>query len=403
MNALAITDHGNLYGALEFYQACRERGHQSDRRLRGVCRARQPVRRSVGRDRANRVIISRCWRRIAPGFENLVQALEQGVSGRLLSQAADRSRAAGGAQRRAHLPERLRVGRVEPHAALGQHGRRSDCRAAKSIAAWFHRVFGDRYFIEIQNNGARNSAAGAGAFGRRWRSGWACRSWRRATPTTCGARMRSRRTCCCASTRASSAPTRIGCGWRATSSSSAARRKCTRRFAGLEDAVARSQQIADSVDMQLELGKRHFPDVRAAGRERRRPSICASCAKRACASGTRTIRAAGRTTIRNRASSATKCASGSTASCDVIEKLGFCDYFLIVWDFVRYAIEQKHSLHGPRLGRRLARVLRAARSATSARCNTTCCSSGFSMRTAAKRPISTSTSARIAAAKSFST
>ncbi len=25
----------------------------------------------------------------------------------------------------------------------------------------------------------------------------------------------------------------------------------------------------------------------------------------------------------------------------VIEKLGFCDYFLIVWDFVRYAIEQK--------------------------------------------------------------
>ena len=26
---------------------------------------------------------------------------------------------------------------------------------------------------------------------------------------------------------------------------------------------------------------------------------------------------------------------------DVIEKLGFCDYFLIVWDFVRYATEQK--------------------------------------------------------------
>ena len=26
MNALAITDHGNLYGALEFYQACRDAG-----------------------------------------------------------------------------------------------------------------------------------------------------------------------------------------------------------------------------------------------------------------------------------------------------------------------------------------------------------------------------------------
>ena len=30
-------------------------------------------------------------------------------------------------------------------------------------------------------------------------------------------------------------------------------------FPGLEDAVARSQQIADTVDLQLELGKRHFP------------------------------------------------------------------------------------------------------------------------------------------------
>ena len=38
-------------------------------------------------------------------------------------------------------------------------------------------------------------------------------------------------------------------------------------FAGLEDAVARSQQIADTVDLQLELGKRHFPVVRAAAGE----------------------------------------------------------------------------------------------------------------------------------------
>ena len=33
-------------------------------------------------------------------------------------------------------------------------------------------------------------------------------------------------------------------------------------FPGLEDAVARSQEIADSVDIDLELGKRHFPASR---------------------------------------------------------------------------------------------------------------------------------------------
>ena len=26
MNALALTDHGNLYGALEFYKACKDAG-----------------------------------------------------------------------------------------------------------------------------------------------------------------------------------------------------------------------------------------------------------------------------------------------------------------------------------------------------------------------------------------
>ena len=33
MNAVAITDHGNLYGAIEFYRECRGRGDQPDRRL----------------------------------------------------------------------------------------------------------------------------------------------------------------------------------------------------------------------------------------------------------------------------------------------------------------------------------------------------------------------------------
>ena len=49
-------------------------------------------------------------------------------------------------------------------------------------------------------------------------------------------------------------------------------------FPGLEDAVARSQQIADSVNIELELGKRHFPSFPIAGRTRLRTTICASCA-----------------------------------------------------------------------------------------------------------------------------
>ena len=84
---------------------------------------------------------------------------------------------------------------------------------------------------------------------------------------------------------------------------------------------------------------------------------------------------------------------------DVIEKLGFCDYFLIVWDFVRYATRAKHSLHGPWIGRRLARLLCAADQPRLSAAVRICCSSGSWTKIAAKRRISISTSAKIAAAK----
>ena len=43
MNALALTDHGNLHGALEFYTVAKDAGHQSDHRLRGLRRSREPL------------------------------------------------------------------------------------------------------------------------------------------------------------------------------------------------------------------------------------------------------------------------------------------------------------------------------------------------------------------------
>ena len=36
MPAVAMTDHGNLFGAIEFYQEAKKRGHQADHRLRDV-------------------------------------------------------------------------------------------------------------------------------------------------------------------------------------------------------------------------------------------------------------------------------------------------------------------------------------------------------------------------------
>ena len=42
--ALGITDHGNMYGVLDFYKACREPGHQAGHRHRGLHGPRAPPR-----------------------------------------------------------------------------------------------------------------------------------------------------------------------------------------------------------------------------------------------------------------------------------------------------------------------------------------------------------------------
>ena len=41
--AVAITDHGVMYGVIDFYRAAKGRGHQAHHRLRGLCRTARPL------------------------------------------------------------------------------------------------------------------------------------------------------------------------------------------------------------------------------------------------------------------------------------------------------------------------------------------------------------------------
>ena len=110
MPAVAMTDHGNLYGAIEFYQAAKKAGHQADHRLRGV--------HGAGLDHAIGRIIQRAssyhftlLAKDETGYRNLVKLISDGAPRRHALQAADRQgtarRAFGGADR----DERLSQGR----------------------------------------------------------------------------------------------------------------------------------------------------------------------------------------------------------------------------------------------------------------------------------------------------
>ena len=136
-------------------------------------------------------------------------------------------------------------------------------------------------------------------------------------------------------------------------------------------------------------------------RAKRRRLICANLRERDCASATPTIRNDGKTAIRNRANLARKCGSGSSAS----SASSISSASAITSSSCGTLCGTRPSRTSP--ARRAVRAsgrscATRSRSATFARCTMVCCSSGFWTRTAAKRPISTSTSARIAVAKSFS-
>ena len=244
------------------------------------------------------------------GFQEPDQAGLGGVSGRLLLQAADRQGTARGAQRGDHLPERLRVGRVQPRACCSGTATEPDLDEALEIAAWFHQRV-RRPLLHRDSEQRRSRSSGWRWKGRsRWPAAWACRWWPRATPTTSTARMPTPRTCCCASTRASSAPTPTGCGWKATSSISAAPEEMYAAFPGLEDAVARSQQIADTRRHRPGTGQAALSRLSTAAGEDGRATICASCASQ----GLKERYADEPEHVPRRRAVAESCSSGSTAS-----------------------------------------------------------------------------------------
>ena len=126
-------------------------------------------------------------------------------------------------------------------------------------------------------------------------------------------------------------------------------------FPGMDDAVRRSAGNRRSASTSSWSWASGISPSSRRRRARRRKSICASCAWQG---------------LKERyADRPDRCADGEFSDevmarlereLGVINKLGFANYFLIVWDFVRFAAIAGHSGHGPRLGRRLAGVLRAA-------------------------------------------
>ncbi|HPM80864.1 MAG TPA: DNA polymerase III subunit alpha, partial [Candidatus Anammoximicrobium sp.] len=331
MNALALTDHGNLHGALEFYKKAKDAGLKPIIGYEAYIAPGSRREKSAGNMKeASYHLTLLCQNRT--GFKNLLKMASAAyLEGFYFKPRIDKE-----LLQRHHEGIICLSGCVSSElnrALLRGHGGEEHLKEAQGIAQWFRELFGDRYFIEVMNNGVEVQRLALDA----------------AVELAHNLDIPLVATSDCHYVAPEDAEAQdvmlcINTGKFRTDSNRMrmdgnqyylrSPEEMYDFFPGLEDAVARSQQIADSVDLDLELGKRHFPVYSPLPEGQTAEQFL----RELCLQGLHE-RYAGNDEM---------CPGGQLSQVvrdrldrelGVIGKLGFPNYFLIVWDFVRQARE----------------------------------------------------------------
>ncbi|WP_425617235.1 DNA polymerase III subunit alpha [Anatilimnocola sp. NA78] len=329
MNSLALTDHGNLHGALEFYNKAKAKGINP---ILGYEAYIAPGSRFDKKDASNSKEASYHLTLLAQnrvGFKNLIKLASAAMlEGFYYKPRIDKEILAAHSEGIICLSGCVSS---EFSNAILRGGDGDDAfKAAMETAAWFSKLFGDRYYIEIMNNGVdiqRIQLEGAVEIAKRMGLPLVATSDAHYVDRDDA---EAQDVMLCVNTGRFRTDTNR---MKMENDSFYLRspEEMYQHFPGLEDAVARSQEIANSVCIDLELGKRHFP-VYALPEGR----STAEYLRELCITG-----------LKDRYSDDPEMLKDDVLAdvviarldreLDVINKLGFPNYFLIVWDFVREA------------------------------------------------------------------
>jgi len=329
MNALALTDHGNLHGAVQFFQQAKKFGVKPILGLEAyVAPGSRFEKDARGMKEASYHLTLLAQNR--KGFKNLIKLSSLAfLEGFYFKPRIDKE-----------LLEAHSEGLICLSGCVSSElsrillaGGEPNFERAKEVVGWFVKVFGDRYFIEIQNNGLEV---------QRVVMEGACK-----LADEMGLPLVATSDVHYVAAEDHDAQDVLLCVNTGKFRTDTDRMKMESRefylkspeemyaaFPGREDAVARSQEIADSVDIQLRLGRRHFPVFTPPEDKTSQDYL-----RELCIAG-----------LKERyADDPRRCTGGELAlevterlerELGVIDKLGFPNYFLIVWDFVRFAREQ---------------------------------------------------------------
>ncbi len=345
MNAVAITDHGNLYGAVEFYRSCKEAGVNP---IIGYEAYVAPEKRTdrEARRRGEAGFHLTLLAQNATGFKNLVKMASTAfLEGYHYVPRIDKE-----------LLERHHEGVIcLSGCASGEFSEfilKDQLDEATRLAEWFARVFGKNFYVEIQNNGLdiqKRCAEGAIDVAKRL-----------GLPlvATCDAHYLKREDnfahdvlLCINTGKVLKDENRLRYG--SDQFYIRAPAEMYELFQGQPEAVQRSQEIADNVDIKLDFKKRHFPvftppdkkkpddylrELCEQGLEERygleAEAVGGDRAQRADRGADSGLGARGSALRASRKEAAKKRLEHELG---VICRMGFASYFLIVWDFVRFA------------------------------------------------------------------
>jgi DNA polymerase-3 subunit alpha len=320
MNAVAITDHGNLYGAIEFYSECKKAGLNPVIGYEAYLAPGSRFDKKAARQGDAYTHLTLLAKN-ATGFRNLVKLASIAfLEGYYYNPRIDRE-----------VLEAHSEGLVCLSGCLAgefnQYILQDKAQDAERLAAYFAKLFKKDFFIEIQNNGIglQDQCTPVAAE----------IADRLGVPLVatadahylCADDAEAHDVLFCISTQQKRDPRKKRYPEERMPNPYYVRspEDMYRLFPEFEDAVARSQEIADGIDIQLDFGKRCFPVFSPP--EAKTPE---EYLRELCAKGLKE---------RYGDSPSEAVLRRLEHELGIIERMGFASYFLIVWDFVRFARE----------------------------------------------------------------
>jgi DNA polymerase-3 subunit alpha len=145
MEAVAMTDHGTLSGAIEFYKEAKDKGVKPIIGIETYVAARKHTQRDPQKDkqRYHLILLAMNFK----GYQNLMQlSTTANLDGFYYYPRVDHD-----------LLEKYNEGIIALSACMGGEVgsalRDNQYEKAKKIAEWYKSIFGDRYYLEIQDHG----------------------------------------------------------------------------------------------------------------------------------------------------------------------------------------------------------------------------------------------------------